>query len=253
MDDMERYGDYNEIDESPLKRKSPILFMIKFTAIFITLVVVGIIALRVILFNYYPSDLTRIYVDDKLISAYNANGGKLDAVKQELRFGYDDPDLGNFMCEEVLLVRDIGRVQMTVRLNTSAYANIAEKYKVDVSQITDETKFSFKLFRNNVKNPTDLTVSDKDGEYTFYQGDVVGEVERVDTDSLLMYRYFRVVIDGVDLDGVNDDDVAQWLSLAIYVDGYGDGAPYSRLLVYEDNESYSEFENFEIDEGDFDR
>ena len=247
---MERYGDYNEIDESPVKRKSPILFMIKFTAIFITLVVVGIIALRVILFNYYPSDLTRIYVDDKLISAFNANGGKLDAVKQDLRFGYDDPDLGNFMCEEVLVVRDIGRVQVTVRLNTSAYANIAEKYKVEASQITDETKLSFKLFRNNVKNSTNNTASDRDGEYTFYYGDVVGEVERVDTDSLLMYRYFRVVIDGVDFNGVNDDDVAEWLSLAIYVDGYGDGTPYSRLLIYENNETYSSFDKLEIDEGD---
>ena len=249
MDDMERYGDYNEIDESPIKRKSPVLFMIKFTAIFITLFVVGLMLLRVILFDYYPKEFKRIYVDDKLISAFNANGGQLDAVKQQLRFGYDDPDLGNFMCEEILIVRDIGRVQFTIRLNTSAYENIAKEYKVDPSEITDDVKFSFRLFRNNVNNLTG-GVSYIDDDYIFYECDSVGEIETVETDSLLMYRYFRIVIDGVDFNGVNDDDVARWLSLAIYVDGYSEGTPYTSLLVYENNETYSTFTELEITERD---
>ena len=255
MDDMERYGDYNEIDESPVKKKSPILFMIKLTAIFITLFVVTIISLRVILFNYYPSDFKKIYVDDKLTDAFFANGGELDAVKQTLRFGYDDPDLGNFMSEEVILVRDIDRIQITIRLNTSSYDHISEKYGISKDLLDSEDTFSFKLFRNNVKSETstDTTVSDVDGDYTFYNGDVVGRVERVETDSFLMYRYFRIIIDDVDLDGVAGDDVAQWLSLAIYVNGGESSEPYSRLLIYENNETYSTFEDIDINEGDLKR
>lgn len=255
MDDFERYGDYNEVDESPVKKKSPILFMIKLTAIFITLFVVTIISLRVILFNYYPSDFKKIYVDDKLVDAFHKNGGELDAVKQILRFGYDDPDLGNFMSEEVILVRDIDRIQITIRLNVSSYELISEKYGISKDLLDSDDTFSFKLFRNNLKSDTvtDPTVSDVNGEYTFYNEDVVGRVEKVETDSFLMYRYFRIIIDDVDLDGVGNDDIAQWLSLAIYVNGSESTEPYSRLLIYENNETYSTFEELEIKEGDLKR
>ena len=80
---------------------------------------------------------------------------------------------------------------------------------------------------------------------------LVGELVSIETDTAFMYRYYRVVFDGVDLNGVNDDDIAKWLSLAVYVNGYGDGAPFSRILVYENHDDGArDFKKYDIDKGD---
>ncbi len=258
MDDMERYGDYNEVDESPVKKKNPVLLFLKIMILSVCVLVVGVIAFRVILFNYYPSEFKKAYVDEALTDAYNQADGKLDAVTQELRFGYDDPDAGNFFADHLIVIRDMNRVQITLRLNISTLDNIAKKYKVDKIEWSDDL-FSFKLFRNNVKaeDGADNTVSDTQEtgkeSYTFYNRDIVGEVVAVEQDSFLMYRYFRIVIDDVDFNGINDDDIAEWLSLGIYVKGFGDGAPFSRMLIYENHADYSDFKEFKIDSGDLEK
>ena len=255
MDDMERYGDYNEIDESPSGKKNPVIMVFKISIAVVALLVIAVIGFRIFTANYFPNDLGRLYVDDALKAAYEKSGGELDAVTQYIRFPYDDENDGNVFCEEIIIIREMGRIQLNLRMNLSATENFAKHYKVP--SISDSAEIlSFKLFRNNlaVSDPN-AAVSDVQkstgGEYTFYERDVVGELVSIETDTAFMYRYYRVVFDGVDLNGVNDDDIAKWLSLAVYVNGYGDGAPFSRILVYENHDDGArDFKKYDIDKGD---
>ena len=258
MDDMERYGDYNEVDESPTKKKNPIIIAFKISIFLVAVLVIGVIGFRIFASNYFPSELKGVYVDDELIAAYERCGGELDAVTQYIRFPYDDEVEGNVFCEEIIIIREMGRIQLNLRMNASATLNFAKRYGVD--EIKDgEGLLSFQLFRNNlaVSDP-EAEVSDvqksASGDYTFYKRDSVGTLVSIEEETAFMYRYFRVVFDGVDLDGVNDDDIAKWLSLAVYVNGYGDGAPYSRILVYENHaDGARQFEKYTIDKGDIEK
>lgn len=258
MDDLERYGDYNEIDESPSKNKSPILLTMKITVMVVALLVIGVIGFRIFAANYFPSKLSRVYVDDALIEAFEKTDGNLDAVTQYIRFPYDDEDEGNLFCEEIIIIRSMGRVQLNLRMNMSSTANFAKKYNVE--SIADSPELlTFKLFRNNLANgDKNAEVSDvtkgQTEDYTFYKHDEVGTLTSIETDTAFMYRYYRVVFDNVDFDGASDDDIASWLSLAVYVNGYGDGTPYSRMLVYENHEDGArDFKKYSIDEGDLKR
>ena len=255
MDDLERYGDYNEIDESPSKNKNPMLLTMKIMIMVVALLVIGVIGFRIFTMNYFPSALSSIYIDDAIIKAYEENGGNLDAVTQYIRFPYDDEDEGNLFCEEIIVIRSMGRVQLNLRMNVSATANFAKKYGVE-SIADSENLLTFRLFRNNLEGiDKDAEISDvtkgQTSDYTFYKRDEVGTLTSIETDTAFMYRYYRVVFDNVDFDGVSDDDIATWLSLAIYVNGYGDGAPDSRMLVYENHQDGArDFKKYDIDERD---
>ena len=64
MDDMERYGDYNEIDEPP--KKSGVLTAIKLIAAIICISVIGLLAFRIFTFNYYPASMKKLYFNETL-------------------------------------------------------------------------------------------------------------------------------------------------------------------------------------------
>ena len=81
MDDMERYGDYNEIDEPP--RKSPVLLTLKIIAFVLIFSVVGILAVRLIMFNYYPENMKTLYFNDALTAFYNERDGDIGAKTQK--------------------------------------------------------------------------------------------------------------------------------------------------------------------------
>ena len=236
MDDMERYGDYNEIDESP-NGNLP-LTIIKILVCAICLLVAGVIAFRIVLFNYYPSSMRSLYVDDKLVAA-NTNG-TLSIKTQDLRYGYDDPDLGNFFADYLYVVDELGRVQITLRCNVAIRDRLNSKYGKDTAPEGSELPFTFELYRNN------LSGTEGDGEYVFYERDKVGELVSVEKTTVFMYTYYRLVFDNVDFDGENGTDLVKWLSVAALV---GDDV-YTRILIYENNETYSTFEDYEVTEGE---
>ncbi len=248
MDDLERYGDYNEIDE-PAGKRNPVLLFLKILVLVACFSVVGLLVFRVVLFSYYPSNMKSVYIDEELREAYRENGD-LDIVTQDLRYAYDDPDNGNFFCDHLIVVKDIDRVQIILRFNVSALEAIEKKYGEGAADGDFSELLNFKLFRNNLKeraNETvDETVSDTVGDYVFYNRDIVGEVLEVETDSFLMYRYYRIVFDSVDFDGADGNDIAQWLSLAVYVKDHENEAPYARVLIYENHEDYAKFEKVDI-------
>ena len=84
MEDIERYGDYNETDEEPSGEKSHIGLILKIVIISVCLLVVGLILFRVILFSYYPKAMKRIYFNDTLTAYYNENSGDINAEISEL-------------------------------------------------------------------------------------------------------------------------------------------------------------------------
>ena len=69
MDDMERYGDYNEVDEPP--RKSGVGLVIKIIAITLCVAVIGLIGFRMMTFKYYPDSVKNIYFTPELLDYYN--------------------------------------------------------------------------------------------------------------------------------------------------------------------------------------
>ena len=50
MEDMEHYGDYNEVDEAP--SKNPVTTVLKVVLAAVCFLVIGFLAFRIIIFNY---------------------------------------------------------------------------------------------------------------------------------------------------------------------------------------------------------
>ena len=61
MEDMERYGDYNDIEYDSPKNKGAVLTVLKILTALICISVIGILAFRMILFNSYPESVSKIY------------------------------------------------------------------------------------------------------------------------------------------------------------------------------------------------
>ena len=226
MEDIERYGDYNEIDEAPGDNKNPVATLLKALVIFLCVLVVGVIMFRVILFSYYPTAMKTLYFNDTLTEYYNAQGGEIDAKTQTMRAPYDDPDFASFMADNLILIKGAGQLQLSVRYNSSIFDTIEQKYGVRLDANAEDL-FTFTLERV----PFDSNA----------EAHTVGQLDYVLTDSKLMYTYYKLVFDGVDfLEGESD-----WLRLKITVNSIPDAEPYY-ILVYESTEQYSQLGDYDL-------
>jgi hypothetical protein len=227
MEDIERYGDYNEVDEAPGGNKNPVVFLLKALIIALCVLVVGVILFRVILFNYYPRDIKNIYFNDDLKEYYSSTDGDIDAITQTLRAPYDDPDFASFFADNLIVIKGAGQIQLSVRYNSSVFDTIEEKYGVRLDGNADGL-FSFELER---------VPFDKD-EQTYK----IGELDCAFTDKALMYTYYKLVFDGVDFP---DSDTPDWIRLKITVNGIENAEPYY-ILIYENTEEYSAFGEYKL-------
>lgn len=230
MDDFERYGDYNEVEDAP--SKSTTLKIIKLVAALVCFSVIGLIGFRVFTFNYYPDGMTKLTFTDGLTAYYNEKGTDIEVLTQKLRTKYDDPDFANFFCDNLRVVKDVGYLQLTLRYNTSLAASLSENFGTDVD-IDDRALYSFRL----AKNP--------DGEQT-------GTLVYSEWESFMMYRYCKLVFEDVDF-GTEEDPV-NWIRLEIMIDGvqYTDKQDNTKkdkvfmIPVYENNVSYSKFSEYKL-------
>ena len=230
MDDMERYGDYNEIDEPP--RKSPVLMFIKIVAAVLCVSVIGLLAFRIFTFNYYPASMKKLYFNDTLTSFYNQNGGDISVKTQKLRAPYDDADEGNFFCDNLYVIEELGQLQLSLRYNTSFLDKLKTELSLTDEQLAADDLLSFRLW--------------KSGEGTNPAVQVVGKLTYSERDSFTMYRYYKLVFDGIDLTAVGEDKI-EWIRLEVFVKGQKDEKkPYSMIAVYENNEAYSTFSEYKI-------
>ena len=230
MEDMERYGDYTEYEEDIPKSKSKFVLVMKILIAFVCISVIGVLAFRIILFNTYPDSMEDIYFTDNLTAYYEACDGDINAKTQMIRYPYDDPDKGNFFADNLIVIEDAGELQFSVRYNLSTLETIESQYGLEGLSPEDEELFSFRL----VASKYDLA----EGKYK--EVVLADGPSYVGTDSRLMYRYFKLAFDGIDF-----TNPPVWIRVEIFVKGHED-EPFGMIPVYENNEDYAVFEDYDL-------
>ena len=232
MSDYERYGDYNEIEEDAPKSKNPVMLILKIITAVICIGVVGFLAFRLFIFNAYPDSVKNLYVNDALRGHYESVGDEIEIKTQGLRYPYDDEDEGNFFCDYLYVIPEANQLQITVRYNTSTLTRIAEKYGKTISE-DDTNAFVYRLYASHGEDDVRVyeTVSDK-----------------IDA-SQLMYRYSKLVFDGVELD-TKEGGMPYWIRLEIFIDGVEMKEPYM-VAIYENNVDNSSFTAYKLNGSEF--
>ena len=230
MEDFERYGDYTEFDEDIPQNKSAFILTLKILVAVVCFGVIGLILFRLLMFNYYPSSMKMVYFNDTLTAYYEQTGGEIGAKTQKLSAPYDDPDVASFFCGNLIVISGADQLQLSVRYNLALVDDLKEKYGVDVDP-TDPHSFTYRLVRNPIS---------ADGEPL-----EIGRLDYAYTEEGMMYSYTKLVFDGVDfeLDSVNS---AKWIRLEIDIAGVTLDEPYAIICVYENNDRYAIFSDYDL-------
>jgi len=231
MDDMERYGDYNEIDEPP--RKSRMLLCIKIVALTLCFSVVGFIAFRLIMFNYYPKEMKKLYFNDTLTAYYKETDGNIGAKTQKLKAPYDDAKSGNFFCDHLIIIPGAGQVQISVRYNQNLLNKLKEELSLTDKELSDKDLFSFVLYEDRLENGE----SDR----------ALATPDVMEQDSFMMYRYYKLVFDGIDFPKEEKD---RWFILQIYVKGQKSDKPYAKVWIYDSTEEHYSIKDYKLSGGE---
>lgn len=233
MSDFERYGDYNEVDEPPTKSK--VGFVLKLFIVILCFGVVGFLVFRVLTFNFYPNEMKKIYFTEELTAIYNEQDGDIGALTQDLlnsrSFGYDDSTEGNFFAKYFVYIPETEELQITLKYNTSLMKSIKDKYGIELDP-NGEDNFEFRLVAARSSDETEPTDTESISHGIPMEARVVAE----EYDSALMYRYIRLVFDGVKLDRGTPSEV-NWIRLEININGVQMNEPYM-ILIYWDNDSF---------------
>ena len=83
MDDLERYGDYNEYEDDIPKKKGKVMLVLKILIAVVCVSVIGLFAFRMIMFNYYPDSMKNISISNIVCNssrAVNVEGFLTDSV-----------------------------------------------------------------------------------------------------------------------------------------------------------------------------
>ena len=232
MDDFERYGDYNEIDEPPSRNRLNMILAISAGAVILLVVVV--IGIRLFTFNHYPKTMRTLYFNDTLTEYYGAMDGNIEVLTQELRAPYDDANHSNFFVGKLMLIPEIDQIQMCLRFNKSLGQALLENYGIENFDPNNEMQFTFRLWR--------------DGDDTNPDGYEIGVLTVAEWESYAMYRYCKLVFDDVDL-GLDSEDGVEWIRLEIFVEGVNADTPFM-IAVYENNEEYSKLDEYKLSRGE---
>ena len=229
MEDLERYGDDNDLDEEELGegKKSAFGLFFKILVAVCCIFVVGVLGYRIFLSEYTPATMKNIAYTDTVREHYLATDGKLGAKTQKLRFSYDNEDRGTFFAEGLIVIPDIDHLQITLRYNVSTLPVLEQTYGISGLSERDAKEFlSFRLYDNY----------DRVYDALVYE----------ETDEMAMYRYFKLAFDGVDFDP--EENAPEWIRLEIFFEGQSE--PFSYILVYENNEDYNIFRDYNLSKGE---
>lgn len=233
MEDMERYGDYNEVDEAPGGRKNLVLLIIKIMATVAIFAVVGVLGFRIYLFNYYPDSMKNIYFTDGIMQYYNETDGNIEALTQTMRAPYDDADDGNFFCDNLIVIKEIGELQVSLRYNVSVIENMEKTLGLSGLSADDADLLSFRLYMS--------------GESENEADHIIGTlaIEPI-IESKMMYRYYKLAFSDIDF-GEGTEKI-NWIRLEVFVKGQTQSEPFAKIAIYEDNENYSSFSEYKLSE-----
>ena len=229
--DMERYGDYNEYEEDLPKSKNPVLLIIKILISLVCFTVIGVLVFRITFFNYYPDSIESLYFNDALTEYYNKNNRNIEVKTQEIRAKYDNPDVASFFCDNLYIIEGANQLQLSIRFNESAIEYIEKELSLTGLDASDPELLSYKLATYNDEFKAEAYLK--------------AEVQAVKYESKLMYHYYKLVCDGVKLGGLNNPG---WIRLDIFVKGAEE--KFASIYIYENNSSYSVFEDYELKRGD---
>ena len=154
----------------------------------------------------------------------------MEVLTQELRAPYDDEDDGNFFCDNLFVITDAGQLQISLRYNDAIEASFLEKYGVDISESGFDA-FIFRLVRNPLTD---------DGEPV-----LLAENPEIITDSLIMYRYAKLVFDGVEFGLDEGENTAEWIRLEIELKG-AEKPTVFMIPVYENHSDYASFDEYKL-------
>ena len=239
MEDFERYSDYNEYEEDAPRGKSPLGLVLKILVCLVCVAVIGVLIFRMVLFDYYPDSMKKLYFNDTLAEYYTVTEGDIGAKTQEMRAPYDDPDKGRFFCDNLIIIPEINQLQVSVRFNVSLMETLKADFlgkgiELDLDENSTEN-FTFRLVRNPVDENSEPTV--------------IGELSYMSYDSLLMYRYCKLVFDGVELGLDVGEDEVNWIRLEVFVNGVEMDKPYM-IAIYENNDVYSTLDEYNLSSDD---
>lgn len=227
MEDMERYGDYNDTDDGEEK---PTALGIVFKCIVFAVValVVGVLGFRVFLFNSYPEPMQKLYLTDT-VAKYLASVDGGGVVKtQSNGTKYDDAKEGNFFFEYLMIIPDADHLQVSIRYNTSLIEKLNEEYGLELSpDANPEELFDFYLAK------TKDGYVEPEGSTAPVPTEKLGTLTMVESDSMLMYRYARLAFDDVDL-RIGEDGAVGWVRLEVVVKALADNPEFEsyKLPVY---------------------
>ena len=225
MSDYERYGDYDNTDDDLPKSKSPIILILKILIASICIGVVGLLAVRLIIFNNYPDSVKLVSFDDTLKEHYLEKNGDIEIKTQKIRAPYDDPDLGYFFSDHLYVIDGCDQLQITVRYNTANCKRISDELAIEGGIDPDsQNSFGYCLVDNYGRVYDNVTIAAFDSRST--------------------YRYVKLIVNGVDFSP--EENPPEWIRLDVYVNGADRVEPYTALCIYENHANYSSFESYEL-------
>ena len=134
-----------------------------------------------------------------------------------------------------MVVDGADQLQVSLRLNVSTIEAIEEKCGLSGLSRDHLDYLSFRL--------VDM-VTNENGEDEIR---VLSEGQVVAEEGLMMYRYLRLVFDGVDLfDRADGTAPSAWMRVDVYVKGAADSEPFTSLAVYENNAEYNLFKDYAL-------
>ena len=196
----------------------------------------GFVAFRVIVLNYYPDEMEDIYFTDNITAYYNATGGEIGAKTQMLRAPYDNPDTANFFCDHLIVIEGAGEIQFAMKYNLSTLENIENTLGISDLDPNDPEIFSFRLVGSQFLGGSPELASN------YRQTVVSASPSYVGTDSAFMYRYYKLAFDGIDF-----SNTYTWIRVEVFVKGQKSEEPFTMVAIYENNENYAEFDDFDVD------
>lgn len=216
MADLERYSDYNDVEEDDGRygEKRPLLGrLIKLFVCLFLVSICGLIIVRMFLSGYYPKEMKRFYLTDRLL-AYSESA-ELDPEKVSIGIPYDDNKEASFVAGNLFIEKSAGAMQLSIRMTSRTFEILAERLgKTEPISYSGASSslFAFELEDNygNRYAPS----------YT-------------DDDSYLWYHATKLCFDGVSL---SDELDLAWIRLNVYYIGDGapaaDAEPYASIPVY---------------------
>ncbi len=242
MSDYERYGDYDrepeEPDEGPPPHKAVVVTskIVKILCIVLSVCICGILLFRICYQDYYPDFAKDLRYTDALRSYCEANGSPTYET-QEIRVPYESSDKGWYHANNLILSREAGVLQISLRINERVQDRIRETYGLEEFAITD-TAFRFVLENNGayeIAHPDSAVGKPEDAPVTPPQTSLPTYIH-VEKGSL--YYYIKLCFDGVEFQDVS------WMRLKIYVEGVTyqeDESDLDSICIYQNDETMSKF------------